>query len=144
MQFYEDPVFYDNMQNARRRADSSALAIVSAISQVAQQFITLISLVALLIGFSPWLAVLVILAAVPNFLSNSRFAEMSFRVVSHRAPETRLLNYIESLLTSNETVKEIKLFGLGESLKERFEQLFTEFMDEDNAIARRNTFASLG
>ena len=144
LQFYEDPVFYDNMQNARRRADSSALAIVSAISQVAQHFITLISLVALLIGFSPWLAVLVILAAVPNFLSNSRFAEMSFRVVSHRAPETRLLNYIESLLTSNETVKEIKLFGLGESLKERFEQLFTEFMDEDNAIARRNTFASLG
>jgi len=144
LQFYEDPVFYDNMQNARRRADSSALAIVSAISQVAQQFITLISLVALLIGFSPWLAVLVILAAVPNFLSNSRFAEMSFRVVSHRAPETRLLNYIESLLTSNETVKEIKLFGLGEALKERFEQLFTEFMDEDNAIARRNTFASLG
>ena len=144
LQFYEDPVFYDNMQNARRRADSSALAIVSSISQVAQQFITLISLVALLIGFSPWLAVLVILAAVPNFLSNSRFAEMSFRAVSHRAPETRLLNYIETLLTSNETVKEIKLFGLGEALKERFEKLFTEFMDEDNAIGRRNTFASLG
>lgn len=144
LQFYEDPVFYDNMQNARRRADSSALAIVSSISQVAQQFITLISLVALLIGFSPWLAVLVILAAVPNFLSNSRFAEMSFRAISHRAPETRLLNYIETLLTSNETVKEIKLFGLGESLKARFENLFTEFMDEDNAIARRNTFASLG
>ena len=144
LQFYEDPVFYDNMQNARRRADSSALAIVSSISQVAQQFITLISLVALLIGFSPWLAVLVILAAVPNFLSNSRFAEMSFRAVSHRAPETRLLNYIETLLTSNETVKEIKLFGLGEALKERFEKLFTEFMEEDNSIARRNTFASLG
>ncbi|MBP7213482.1 MAG: ABC transporter ATP-binding protein [Anaerolineaceae bacterium] len=144
LQFYEDPVFYDNMQNARRRADSSALAIVTSISQVAQQFITLISLVALLIGFSPWLAVLVILAAVPNFLSNSRFAEMSFRAVSHRAPETRLLNYIETLLTSNETVKEIKLFGLGEALKERFEKLFTEFMDEDNAISRRNTFASLG
>ncbi len=144
LQFYEDPVFYDNMQNARRRADSSALAIVSSISQVAQQFITLISLVALLIGFSPWLAVLVILAAVPNFLSNSRFAEMSFRAVSHRAPETRLLNYIETLLTSNETVKEIKLFGLGEALKERFEKLFTEFMEEDNSISRRNTFASLG
>lgn len=144
LQFYEDPVFYDNMQNARRRADSSALAIVSSISQVAQQFITLISLVALLIGFSPWLAVLVILAAVPNFLSNSRFAEMSFKAVSHRAPEARLLNYIETLLTSNETVKEIKLFGLGEALKERYEKLFTEFMEEDNSISRRNTFASLG
>lgn len=105
LQFYEDPVFYDNMQNARRRADSSALAIVTSISQVAQQLITLISLVVLLVGFSPWLAVVVILAAVPNFLSNSRFAEMAFRALTHRAPEARLLSYIENLLTSNETVK---------------------------------------
>jgi ATP-binding cassette subfamily B protein len=131
------------MQNARRWADSSALAIVSAISQVAQQLITLISLVALLIGFSPWLAVVVIVAAVPNFLSNSRFAEMSFRAVSHRAPEARLLSYIEGLLTSNETVKEIKLFGLGEALKARYEKLFTQFMEEDRTIARKNTLASL-
>lgn len=143
LQFYEDPVFYDDMQNARRRADSSALAIVTAISQVVQQFITLISLVFLLIGFSPWLAVVVILAAVPNFLSNSRFAEMSFRAVSHRAPESRLLSYIEMLLTSNETVKEIKLFGLGPALKKRYEDLFTQFIDEDTSITRRNTFASL-
>ncbi len=143
LQFYEDPVFYDNMQNARRRADSSALAIVSAISQVVQQFITLVSLVALLIGFSPWLALVVIVAAIPNFLSNSRFAEMSFRALTHRAPEARLLGYIENLLTSNETVKEIKLFGLGEALKNRYEDLFTQFMEEDTSISRRNTYASL-
>ena len=143
LQFYEDPVFYDNMQNARRRADSSALAIVTSISQVAQQLITLISLVVLLVGFSPWLAVVVILAAVPNFLSNSRFAEMAFRALTHRAPEARLLSYIENLLTSNETVKEIKLFGLGESLKQRYEDLFTQFLEEDTSIARRNTYASL-
>jgi len=143
LQFYEDPVFYDNMQNARRRADSSALAIVTSISQVAQQLITLISLVVLLVGFSPWLAVVVILAAVPNFLSNSRFAEMAFRALTHRAPEARLLSYIENLLTSNETVKEIKMFGLGESLKQRYEDLFTQFLEEDTSIARRNTYASL-
>lgn len=143
LQFYEDPVFYDNMQNARRRADSSALAIVTSISQVAQQLITLISLVVLLVGFSPWLAVVVILAAVPNFLSNSRFAEMAFRALTHRAPEARLLSYIENLLTSNETVKEIKLFGLGKSLKQRYEDLFTQFLEEDTSIARRNTYASL-
>ncbi|HBO33127.1 MAG TPA: ABC transporter permease [Anaerolineaceae bacterium] len=143
LQFYEDPIFYDNMQNARRRADSSALAIVSSISQVAQQFITLISLVILLVGFSPWLAVVVILAAVPNFLSNSRFAEMAFRALTHRAPEARLLSYIENLLTSNETVKEIKLFGLGEALKKRYEDLFAQFLEEDTSIARRNTYASL-
>lgn len=143
LQYYEDPVFYDSMQNARMRADNSALAIVTSISQVVQQLITLVSLVALLVSFSPWLAVVVILAAIPNFLSNSRFAEMSFRALTRRAPESRLLHYIEMLLTSNESIKEIKLFGLGEALKNRYLTLSTQFLEEDRAIARKNTFASL-
>ena len=142
LQFFEDPVFYDTMQNARRRADSSALAIMNAILQILQQTITLISLVALLVGFSPWLAVVVILAAIPNFISRSRFSEMAFRALTRRAPESRLLNYIETLLTSNETVKEIKLFGLGEPLLARYRQLFTAFFEEDREISRKNTIAS--
>ena len=142
LQFFEDPVFYDTMQNARRRADSSALAIMNAILQIVQQSITLVSLVALLIGFSPWLAVVVILAAIPNFISRSRFSEMAFRALTHRAPEARLLNYIETLLTSNETVKEIKLFGLGEPLLARYRQLFTKFFEEDREISRKSSVAS--
>jgi len=144
LQFFEDPVFYDNMQNARRRADSSALSIMNAILQIVQQTITLISLVALLVGFSPWLAVVVILAAIPNFISRSRFSEMAFRALTRRAPESRLLNYIETLLTSNETVKEVKLFGLGEPLLDRYKQLFTSFFEEDREISRKNTIASFG
>ena len=142
LQFFEDPVFYDNMQKARRRADSSALAIMNAILQIVQQTITLVSLVALLVGFSPWLAVVVIFAAIPNFISRSRFSEMAFRALTRRAPESRLLNYIETLLTSNETVKEIKLFGLGEPLLARYRQLFTSFFEEDREISRKNTVAS--
>ena len=144
LQFFEDPVFYDTMQNARRRADSSALSIMNAILQILQQTITLVSLVALLVGFSPWLAVVVILAAIPNFISRSRFSEMTFRALTRRAPESRLLNYIETLLTSNETVKEIKLFGLGEPLLARYRQLFTAFFEEDREISRKNTIASFG
>ena len=142
LQFFEDPVFYDNMQNARRRADSSALSIMNAILQIVQQTITLVSLVALLVRFSPWLAVVVILAAIPNFISRSRFSEMAFRALTRRAPESRLLNYIETLLTSNETVKEIKLFGLGEPLLARYRKLFTTFFEEDRDISRKNTIAS--
>ena len=142
LQFFEDPVFYDNMQNARRRADSSALAIMNAILQIVQQTITLVSLVALLVRFSPWLAVVVILAAIPSFISRSRYSEMVFRALTHRAPEARLLNYIETLLTSNETVKEIKLFGLGEPLLARYRKLFTTFFEEDREISRKNTIAS--
>lgn len=144
LQFFEDPVFYDTLQNARRQADSSALNIVNSMLQMVQQVITLISVVVLLLGFSPWLALIVFVAAVPAFLSQSQYAERAFRAVSRRAPESRLLNYLETLLTGNEPVKEIKLFGLGETLLKRYQTLFTQFYLEDLAIARRRTLAGLG
>ena len=144
LQFFENPIFYDTLQNARRQADTSALNIVNSTLQMVQQVITLASLVALLARFSPWLAVIVFLAAIPSFLSQSQYAERAFRAVTRRAPEARLLNYLETLLTSNETVKEIKLFGLGKPLLERYQTLFTKFYLEDRAIAERRTLAGLG
>jgi ATP-binding cassette subfamily B protein len=144
LQFFEDPIFYDTLQNARRQADSSALNIVNATLQMVQQVITLVSLVILLVRFSPLLAVIVFLSAIPAFLSQSQYAERAFRAVSRRAPEARLLNYLEMLLTGNDTVKEIKLFGLGEPLLKRYQALFTQFYLEDRVIAERRTIAGLG
>ncbi|RPI77969.1 MAG: ABC transporter ATP-binding protein, partial [Chloroflexi bacterium] len=144
LQFFENPVFYDTLQNARRQADTSALTIVNSTLQMVQQVITIISLIVLLLRFSPWLAVIVFLSAIPSFLSNSQFAERAFRAVSRRAPEARLLNYLEQLLTGSDTVKEIKLFGLGEPLLKRYQTLFTQFFLEDRAIAEKRTIAGLG
>jgi len=144
LQFFEDPVFYDTLQNARRQADVSALSIVNSSLQMLQQGITLLSLVVLLVRFSPWLAVIVFVSAIPTFLSQSQYADRAFRAVSRRAPEARLLNYLETLLTGIDTVKEIKLFGLGEPLLGRYRALFTQFYLEDRAIAQRRTVAGLG
>lgn len=144
LRFFEDPVFYDMLQNARRQADVSALNIVNSMLQMVQQAITLVSLIFLLVRFSPWLAVIVFVSAIPAFLSQSQYAERAFRAVSRRAPEARLLNYLETLLTGNDTVKEIKLFGLGLPLLKRYQELFVRFYLEDLAIARRRTMAGLG
>ncbi|PKO14636.1 MAG: ABC transporter permease [Chloroflexi bacterium HGW-Chloroflexi-10] len=144
LQFFENPIFYDTLQNARRQADVSALNIVNATLQLVQQVITLISLVILLLRFSPWLAVIIFVSAIPSFLSQSQYAEKAFRAVSRRAPESRLINYLETLLTGNDTVKEIKLFGLGEPLLKRYQTLFSQFFLEDRAIAERRTIAGLG
>jgi len=144
LQFFENPIFYDTLQNARRQADSSALSIVNAILQMVQQTITMVSLIFLLVRFSAWLAVIVIIAAIPSFLSQSQFAERAFRAVTRRAPEARLLNYLEQLLTGNDTVKEIKLFGLGKALLKRYQTLFLQFYQEDRVIAEKRTLAGLG
>jgi ATP-binding cassette subfamily B protein len=144
LQFFENPVFYDTLQNARRRADVSALSIVNSMLRMVQQAITLVSITILLLRFSVWLAIIVFLTAIPSFLSQSQYAERAFRAITKRAPESRLLNYLETLLTGNDYVKEVKLFGLGESFIEQYKTLFTQFYLEDKAIAEKRTVAGLG
>src|SRR3990172_9257838 len=101
------------------------------------------SLAALLVRFSPWLALILFGAAMPTFVAQSRYARLTFRVITGRAPEARRLGYLEELLTSHESVKEVKLFNLGETLLGRYHALFWKFYHEDRSIAVRRTLASL-
>ena len=141
---FENAEFYDKMQNARREADWRSLQIVNGGFYVLQNILTLISFAALLVRFSPWLALVLFIATIPAFIAQSQFAELNFRVLSWRAPEFRRLSYLEHLLTDYDAVKEVKLFGLGEPLLGRYADLFWKFLREDQAIAQRRSLASLG
>jgi len=142
--YFENAEYYDKLQNARREADWRSLQIVDNGFYLIQNLITLASFVVLLIGFSPWLAALIFAATVPAFIAQNRFAELSFRVLSWRAPEARRLNYLEHLLTDYDAVKEVKLFNLGEPLLGRYADLFWKFLREDQTIAQKRSLASLG
>lgn len=141
---FENPEYYDRLQNARREADWRGLQIANGSFFLVQNLITLLSFGALLLRFSPLLALVLFLATLPAFIAQSRFAELNFRVLSWRAPEARQLSYLEHLLTDFDAVKEIKLFGLGEPLLGRYASLFWKFLREDQVIAQGRSSASVG
>ena len=141
---FENAEYYDKLQNARREADWRSLQIANGGFYLAQNIVTLLSFGALLVRFSPWLALLLFAATIPAFIAQSYYAELNFRVLSWRAPEARKLNYLEHLLTDYDAVKEVKLFGLGEPLLGRYADLFWKFLREDQAIAQKRSLASLG
>jgi ATP-binding cassette subfamily B protein len=144
LSFFENSEFYDKLQNARREADWRSLQIVNGGFYMGQNVVTLLSFGVLLVRFSPWLAILLFLATLPAFIAQSQYAELNFRVLSWRAPEARKLQYLEYLLTDYDSVKEIKLFDLGSSLLGRYANLFWKFLREDQIIAAKRSWASLG
>lgn len=141
---FENAEYYDKLQNARREADWRSLQIVNGGFFVIQNTLTLLSFVVLLVRFNPWLAVILFAATIPAFIVQSRYAELSFRVLSWRAPESRQLQYLEHLLTDYDAVKEVKLFGLGEPLLGRYADLFWKALREDQTLAQKRSLASLG
>jgi len=141
---FENAEFYDKLQNARREADWRGLQIVNGGFYLVQNVLTLLSFAALLVRFSPLLAVILFAATLPAFVAQSNYADLTFRVISWRAPEARKLAYLEHLLTDYDSVKEVKLFGLGEPLLGRYADLFWKFLREDQSIAQRRSLASFG
>jgi ATP-binding cassette subfamily B protein len=141
---FENAEYYDKLQNARREADWRGLQIVNGGFYLVQNVLTLLSFAALLVRFSPLLAVILFVATLPAFVAQSSYADLTFRVISWRAPEARKLAYLEYLLTDYESVKEVKLFGLGEPLLGRYANLFWKFLKEDQSIAQRRSLASFG
>ncbi len=140
--YFENAEYYDKLQNARREADWRSLRIVNDGFYLIQSAVTLLSFGALLLAFSPLLALLLFVATLPAFIAQTHYAELSFRVLSWRAPEARKLSYLEHLLTDYSAVKEVKLFGLGEPLLGRYADLFWKFLREDQGIAQRRSLAS--
>jgi len=143
LQFFEDSQFYDKLQNARREADWRALTIMNASFMAVQGLLTLISFAVLLIAFSPIVAVVLFGAVLPSFVAQNRLSKLNFRLLSWRAPESRRMNYFEYLLTDIFSVKEVKLFGLGEPLLKRYSDLFWKFFEEDEVMARKRSLQSL-
>jgi ATP-binding cassette subfamily B protein len=144
LQYFEDAAFYDKLQNARREADYRALGIINGAFMVVQNFITLFSFAALLLVFSPLITLLLFGATIPAFIAQSKYSQLYFRLLTWRAPEFRRMQYLEHVLTVDNSVKEVKLFGLGEPLLERYSATFWKFFKEDTSLARRRSLISLG
>ncbi len=137
LRHFEDPEFYDRLTRARREASSRPLAVVSDTFGFIQSVLTLGGYIALLVQFS-WLAVGgLVVAALPATIAEMRFSAEYFRMRNRRAPETRRLNYLEHVLANDGHVKEVKLFGLGPTILQRYRTLGEEVHAEDRALSIR-------
>ncbi len=135
LRHYEDSETYDIMQNARREASSRPLALAMDAVTVVRHLLTLSSFAVLLWSVAWWSGLVLLAAAVPSFIAETKMSGERFRLYSWRAPEGRKLNYLEWILTRDSTVKEVKLFGLGPLILGRYRALFSKFLAEDRKLA---------
>jgi len=135
---FEDPVFYDKMERARRQT-TARLGMLASLAGMAQQFLTLLSMLSAVVFVYPWLLLLLVVATIPVFLGETRFALLNYSMLFRYTPERRELDYLRYLGVSNESAKEIKIFGLGNYLADRARVLFERFYDENKKLAVKRT-----
>lgn len=138
---FESPAFYDQLERARRQT-TGRIALLSQLLSMAQDALTLISLSAALLAYSPWLLLLLVVAVTPSFLGETHFASLEYSLFYRWTPKRRQLDYIRYMGASDETAKEVQMFGLAGWLVDRFRNLSQQFYEENKKLSIRRSFVS--
>jgi len=131
---FEDSVFYDKLERARQQTTGRTILLSQVLSQ-AQDLITMGFLAAGLMAFNPWLILLLLVAIVPAFLGESYFNDKSYALTRSQTQERRELDYLRYLGASDESAKEVKIFGLSDFLIDRFRKLSNQFYKDSRKLA---------
>jgi len=136
LQQFENAEFYDKLDRARRQTTNRTVLLSQLFSQV-QDAITIAFLAAGLIVFEPWLIGLLVLAVIPAFLAETYFNRRSYSLARSWTPERRELDYLRFVGASDQTAKEIKLFGLADFLTGKFAMLAAQYYAVNKKLAVR-------
>lgn len=134
---FEDSKFYDKMIQARREASSRPLMLVTRTFGLIESALSLVTYSGLLLKFSPWAVAILVLAALPPFIAETRFAGEAFRLFGWRSPETRKQYYLETLIAREDYAMEVQLYQLGPTMLQRYRNTFNQLYSEDRNLTLR-------
>ncbi|MBX2928899.1 MAG: ABC transporter ATP-binding protein [Saprospiraceae bacterium] len=133
---FEDPEFYDKLERARRETTGRTVLMSMALSQM-QDLISVLFLGAGLVAFNPWLILILALAVIPSFLGESYFNQQSYSLTRGWTPERRELDYLRYIGASDQTAKEVKVFGLSDFLADRFARVSARYYQANKSLSVR-------
>ncbi len=136
---FEDSEFYDKLERARRQTNSRTVLMSQVLSQV-QEMLTILFFAAGLIAFKPILLLILLIAILPSFLGETHFSEAGYSLTRSWTPQRRELDYLRYIGASDESAKEIKIFGLQDFLAQRFERLAMAYYHANRKLAVNRAF----
>ncbi len=134
----EDPDFYDKLERARTQTTSRVSLMSESLAQ-GENLISVISLMAGLIYFEPWLIVLLVLSIIPLFINEIKFSSRRYSLARSWTAERRELDYLRFIGANDQTAREVKLFGLADFIADRFRRVSDEYYALNKALTLRQT-----
>ena len=142
--FFEDSASYDLLRRAQTGAAVRPVMMVSGVFGLIQTAITFASMAILLVAVSPILALVAFIAPLPAFVADTRYGWRGYNLARWSSTLRRRMEYLTSLVTTDSSVKEVKLFGLSRFFIGRFAQLARVYQARQRRLVTSRYLASFG
>ena len=124
---FDDPAFYEKLENAAREAGMRPIHILNASFNVISSVISVCSFIVVLATLSPYAPLVVIAASIPGAIVNYYYRNRNFKYLRRHSKERRQMNYYSSLMTNKDYAKEIKILGLADTFKGKYDVAFKKY-----------------
>lgn len=138
---YELPEFYDLLSRAQQSGSTYPVRALTLFTSFLGQGIKLLTLLGLMLGFSPWATLLLLATSIPAFAISVKFSGKRFKVLRRQTQSGRFADYLQRILTHQDFVKEIRLFNLSDHLLTQWYTIRRKFNREAQHLSRQQTLA---
>ena len=144
--FYEDAASYDLLRRAQNDSINRPVLMIATAFGLLQTALTFVTMIAVLLGLSPLLALLALASPIPAFIADTRYGWRGYNIARWGSRLLRRMTYLVSLVTTDTFAKEVKLFGLGQYFIERYRLIAKVFYDTQRSqlVSRYLTGFALG
>ena len=140
---FDDSAFHDRLQRAAGNAVGRPMMMVQSMITIGQNLFTIGAIWVALLVLQPWIAMIMLLVAVPVWMGGTRVGEHYFTFVVRIARLDRSRMYLFQLLTMRDPAKEIRAFNLAEYLATRWRNSMNERIGMLATTLRKQLRASL-
>ena len=141
--FYESSEYYDHLHRARSDATSRPLALLESSGSLLQNGITFLAMAAVLIPYSPWLPLVLLISTLPALYVVFRFNRRYHHWWERTTPDRRWTQYYDTMLTHSAVAAELRLFDLGGHFQSAYQALRRRLRSERLKLTQEQTLARL-
>lgn len=126
---FDQPAFYEKMENANREAGSRPLNVLSQTFGIVSTVIEFVSYLVILLAAPglAWATLVILAISIPSAVVNFIYRRKNFQYMRHRSKERRQMSYYSDLLVDKDLVKEVRMFDLGDTFIKRYLDVFTQY-----------------
>jgi len=135
---FEDPAFYDRLQRATFASRAQPVVLVTGLIVILQAALTTIAIGGAVVVMAWWLLPLCVLIPLPLIRAAKRERDARFGLHRSLAENRRLREYLERVLTGRDEAKEIRAFGLGDTLKQRWDTGYAREIESLIGVQQRH------
>lgn len=139
--FYESSHYHDQLEQVNSQATSRVLQLLQNIGGLLRAAITFVSIAVLLMQYSVWLPLVLVVSTLPAFLVVLRHNQYHHTWWDRSTARRRLAIYFDQMLTLDAAAAEVRINSLGDYFRTQYQALRAELREERLTLLRKQVVA---